>query len=118
MQYQIVVNTLIDYVDLFICETMSTIAESKSAVEAATTVMKGELSNLIYKKWCNFINLKRKSHFNSTLITNVFRRAVNWYKTFTQVPMEKGIFHFFSEVPFTDELISYAPRNCVRIKEE
>jgi len=40
MQYQIVVNTLIDYVDLFICETMSTIAESKSAVEAATTVMK------------------------------------------------------------------------------
>ena len=47
MQYQIVVNTLIDYVDLFICETMSTIAESKSAVEAATTVMKGELCNLI-----------------------------------------------------------------------
>ena len=47
MEYQIVVNTLIDYVDLFICETMSTIAESKSAVEAATTVMKGELCNLI-----------------------------------------------------------------------
>ena len=43
MQYQIIVRTLLNYVDYFICETMSTIAESKSAVDAAITVMKGKL---------------------------------------------------------------------------
>ena len=45
MQYQIIVNSLLDYVDLFICETMSTIAESESAIEAAMKVMRGTLCN-------------------------------------------------------------------------
>ena len=47
MQYEIIIKTLLDYVDLFICETMSTIEESKAAVEAAIKVMKGELAYLI-----------------------------------------------------------------------
>ena len=42
MQYQIIIRALLDYVDLFICETMSTIEESKAAVEAAIKVMKGK----------------------------------------------------------------------------
>ena len=42
MQYQIIVGTLLDYVDYLICETMSSIAESKSAVDAAIKVMTGK----------------------------------------------------------------------------
>ena len=51
MQYQIIVNSLLDYVDLFICETMSTIAESESAIEAAMKVMRGTLFNGFENNW-------------------------------------------------------------------
>ena len=41
LQYRVIVNALLDYVDLFLCETMSTAMESKAAVVAATEIMKG-----------------------------------------------------------------------------
>ena len=42
MQYEIIIKALLNYVDLFICETMSTIEESKAAVDATIKVMKGK----------------------------------------------------------------------------
>jgi S-methylmethionine-dependent homocysteine/selenocysteine methylase len=41
LQYPVIVTSLLDHVDLFLCETISTIAETKSAIEAAVGVMGG-----------------------------------------------------------------------------
>ena len=43
LQYRVIVTSLLDYVDLFLCETMSCILESKAAVTAAVEVMKGTI---------------------------------------------------------------------------
>ena len=48
LQYRVIVSSLINYVDLFLCETMSTINESKSAVVAAIETMKGKFYGLKY----------------------------------------------------------------------
>jgi S-methylmethionine-dependent homocysteine/selenocysteine methylase len=47
LQYRVIVTSLLDYVDLCLCETMSTIAETKSAIEAAVGVMRGNESLLV-----------------------------------------------------------------------
>ena len=47
LQYRIIVSSLLGYVDLFLCETMSRISESKAAVTAAIEVMKGIISSKI-----------------------------------------------------------------------
>ena len=41
LQYRVIVSSLISHVDLFLCETMSSTIESKSAVLAAVEIMKG-----------------------------------------------------------------------------
>ena len=42
LQYRVIVTSLLDYVDLFLCETMSTIDESKSVIKAAVSAMRGD----------------------------------------------------------------------------
>ena len=45
LQYRVIVSSLLGYVDLFLCETMSCILESKAAVTAAVEVMKGIINS-------------------------------------------------------------------------
>ena len=47
LQYRVIVSALLGYVDLFLCETMSCILESKAAVTAAVEVMKGIINSKI-----------------------------------------------------------------------
>ena len=47
LQYRVIVSSLLGYVDLFLCETMSCISESKAAVTAAIEVMKGIINSKI-----------------------------------------------------------------------
>ena len=47
LQYRIIVSSLLGYVDLFLCETMSCISESNAAVTAAIEVMKGIINSKI-----------------------------------------------------------------------
>ena len=54
LQYRVIVSSLLGYVDLFLCETMSSIEESKSAVVAAVEVMKGYFR---FISICRILNL-------------------------------------------------------------